>query len=224
MSAAGPRVALIHAVAVAIDPTRDAFAELWPEAQTFNLLDDALSPDRAANAELTAALCERIVALGRYAHSAGADGILYTCSAFGPAIETAARNVPVPVRKPNEAMFREALQSGKRIGMLATFEPSVAPMAEEFGALAADRGGQATLETRCVPEAMRALRAGDGATHDALLAAEARRLAHCDAVMLAHFSTGRAHAAVSQVLGCPVLTAPRSAVVSLRRAIQDARA
>ena len=224
MSAVAPtRIALIHAVAVAIDPIRDAFAELWPEAQTFNVLDDALSVDRAAETELSAALSERIVALGCYAHGAGAAGILYTCSAFGSAIESAARSLPVPVLKPNEAMFLDALAAGRRIGMLATFEPSVASMAQEFAALAANRGSEATLEIRCVPEAMRALRAGDRPTHDALLAAEAPRLAHCDAVMLAHFSTSRAHAAVSRVLAAPVLAAPRSAVVSLRRAIMAAR-
>lgn len=219
-----PRVALIHAVTVAMEPIRAAFAELWPEARTFNLLDDALSPDRAAEAELSPALAERIVALGRYAHAAGAQGILYTCSAFGPAIEAAARAVPVPVRKPNEAMFREALDSGKRIGMLATFEPSVASMVDEFDALAMELGVRATVESCCVPDAMRALRAGDGAAHDALLAASASQLAHCDAVMLAHFSTSRAHAAVSGALRCPVLAAPRSAVVSLRDAIAPRRA
>jgi hypothetical protein len=215
-----PRIALIHAVAVAVEPVRAAFVELWPQAETFNLLDDALSPDRAREVELSAALSERIVALGRYAHAAGASGILYTCSAFGAAIEAAAAALAVPVHKPNEAMFDDAIATGSRIGMLATFEPSVASMTDEFQSLATRRAATATLETVCVPEAMRALRAGDGAAHDALLAAHAPRLAHCDAVMLAHFSTSRAHAAVSRVLTCPVLAAPRSAVVSLRRAIE----
>lgn len=214
-----PRIALIHAVAVAMDPICDAFAELWPKAETFNVLDDALSKDRAADVTLSEELGERIVALARYAQGAHADAILYTCSAFGPAIERAAASASVPVHKPNEAMFRDALKSGQRTGMLATFEPSVASMAEEFAELASQCGSKATLETRCVPEAMRALRGGDRATHDALLAKEAPRLAHCDAVMLAHFSTSRAYAAVSEVLSCPVLTAPRSAVLSLQRVL-----
>ena len=51
-AAEGPRVALIHAVAVAIDPVREAFAALWPEARPFNLLEDALSPDSERDAEL----------------------------------------------------------------------------------------------------------------------------------------------------------------------------
>lgn len=220
-AAGGPRVALIHAVAVAIDPVREAFAALWPEARPFNLLEDALSPDRERDAALSPALAARIVALGRYARSAGAGGILYTCSAFGPAIEAFARESDVPVLKPNEAMFADALDRGARIGMLATFAPSVASMVEEFEAMARARGARATIVAHCVPAAMAALRAGDRATHDGLLAESAPRFAGADALMLAHFSTSRAYDAVRAKVDIPVLTAPRSAVLALRARMEE---
>ena len=211
------RVALIHAVAVAIDPVREAFAELWPEAGLANILDDSLSPDRARDAELSPALAGRIADLGRYALSAGADAVLYTCSAFGPAIEAFAASTARPVLKPNEAMFVQALATGRRLGMLATFAPSVASMEEEFRAQAAEAGVDAELRTILVEPAMTALKAGDAAAHDRLLAEAASALAGRDAIMLAHFSTSRALSAVSAVVPCPVLTAPRSAVEALRR-------
>ena len=217
----GPRVALIHAVAVAIDPVREAFAALWPEARPFNLLEDALSPDRERDAELVPALAQRIVALGRYAREAGARGILYTCSAFGPAIEAYAREADVPVLKPNEAMFADALAQGRRVGLLATFAPSVASMVEEFEAMARARGSRSTVVAHCVPEAMAALKAGDRATHDRLLAQAAPRFAGADALMLAPFSTSRAYEAVRAVFAVPVLTAPRSAVLALRARVAE---
>jgi hypothetical protein len=92
-------------------------------------------------------------------------------------------------------------------------------MEEEFRDLARAAGREVELRSVCVPEAMSALDAGDGATHDRLVAEAARRLAGCDAVMLAQFSTARAHAAVSAVLDCPVLTSPDSAVLWMRRAV-----
>ena len=214
-----PRIALVHAVTVAMAPIRDALATLWPDARVQQLLDDALSPDRELDGELTTAMRARITALACYAHACGAQGVLYTCSAFGPAIDDAKRAVPVPVLKPNEAMFADALARGRTIGMLATFEPSVASMQEEFDALASTSGVDATLRTLCIPEAMRALRNGDALEHDRLLAEAASAFADCDALLLAHFSTSRAYDAVSARVDIPVLTSPRSAVLALRAAV-----
>lgn len=215
------RIALVHAVTVAIEPVQDAFRRLWPEARCTNLLDDALGPDRERDGALTDAMRRRIGALADYAASTGAAGVLFTCSAFGDAIEQAAARLPLPVLKPNEAMFEAALDAGDRIGMLATFAPAVAGMEEEFRDLARRRGRPgATIETVCVPEAMAALLAGDGQAHDRLLAEAAPRLRGCDAVMLAQFSTARAAGAVGAVLGGPVHTGPECAVVKLRGMIE----
>ena len=215
------RIALIHAVRVAIQPVEEAFARHWPDAAHMNLLDDSLARDR--DGKLTPAMFRRFAALTDYALSTGADGILFTCSAFGPAIEAAREGWKVPVLKPNEAMFREALGRGRRLGLLATFAPSVPSMEEEFRELARAAGLTVELRSVCASDAMSALDGGDGATHDRLVAEAAPQLAGCDAVMLAQFSTARAHAAVAAVLGCPVLTSPDSAVLWLRRAVTGAK-
>jgi len=206
------RVALIHAVKVAIAPVEDAFKRLWPEARLVNLLDDSLSVDRARTPELTAEMRKRIAALAAYAVEGGADAILYTCSAFGEAIEAVQRTHKIPVLKPNEAMFAEALGHGRKLGMLATFEPSVPALEAELKFL----DNNISIKTVCVPEAMKALQAGDGATHDGLLALAAGTLGDCDALMLAQFSTARARDPVAKAVACPVLTSPQSAVQRLR--------
>lgn len=219
------RIALIHAMTVAMDPVQDAFRRLWPEAFCTNLLDDALSFDRERDGVLTTAMTARIETLAGYAAGAGADGILFTCSAFGAAIEQAAARLPIPVLKPNEAMFEAALDARNEIGMLATFAPAVDGMEEEFRELARARGrGAATIRTVCVPEAMAALRGGDAATHNRLLAQAAPVLAGCDAVLLAHFSTSRAEQAVSAAISRPVQTSPAAAVRKLRDAVRPAQA
>jgi hypothetical protein len=210
------RIALIHAVTVAIEPIEAAFRTDWPEAERMNVLDDALSADRARSETLTPALAQRIRALADYAVVAGADAVLYTCSAFGAAIEATRRALDVPVLRPNEAMFTLALGRGRRIGMLATFAPSVASMEAEFAELANACGTGATLQTVLVEPAMRALRAGDAAAHDRLLAEAAPRLSGCDCVLLAHFSTARAAPAIGAVIAAPVLSAPVAAVRLLR--------
>ena len=218
--AATPRIVLLHATPVAMEPVQAAFKELWPEPQLVNILDDSLSPDRASQPTLTDAMIERFVRFGRYAHSVGADGILVTCSAFGPAIEQMAAELSVPVLKPNEAMFHAAVAQGTRIGMLATFGPAVETMRDEFNEYVAQVGSPATLETVLVADAMTALRAGDAATHNRLLAEKAPELAGVDTVMLAHFSTSRAQGAVQAALSIPVLSAPGAAVRRMRELIE----
>ncbi|MDX2155586.1 MAG: aspartate/glutamate racemase family protein [Hyphomicrobiaceae bacterium] len=213
------RIVLLHGTPVAVEPIQRAFASRWPEAETVNLLDDSLSVDRAKDRDLTPRMFERFLELGSYAHRIGANAVLVTCSAFGPAIERMARELPVPVLKPNEAMFREAIGKGRRIGMLATFAPSLPTMTEEFEEFVRETGAQATLRTIVVDGAMEALRRGDAGRHNQLVAARAPELADCDAIMLAHFSTSRAAAEVSAAIRTPVLTAPDAAVDLLKSVV-----
>lgn len=215
------RVTLIHATPVAIDPVREAFSEIWPDAEVANILDDSLSTDRAAAGLLTDDLTDRIGFLARYAAGSGAAGILFTCSAFGSAIEAAAEALPIPVFKPNEAMFRSAISKGDRIAMIATFQPSVEGMEAEFADEARRMGSSARIESFVVPEAMAALRSGDRTTHDRMVAECAGRLTGYDAIMLAHFSTARAFASASASTSIPVLTSPGAAVRMLKEAVGE---
>lgn len=215
------RIVLVHAVTVAVQPVVDAFQRLWPAAERVNVLDDSLPRDRGKGDHLTPALFRRFEALSSYAGLVGADGLLFTCSAFGPAIDAAAKTAPFPVLKPNEAMFEAALDLGRRIGMVATFAPAVAPMECEFYELAARRRAHVQIETICVPEAMAALNNGDAGGHNRLVAEAARGLSDCEAVMLAHFSTSGAQDDVERAVTIPVLTSPGSAVRKLK-ALLDA--
>jgi len=218
-----PRIALIHATPVSMDPIHAAFASGWPDARTVNILDDSLADDRAETPGLTDQMYERFAILSRYAFDAGAHAILFTCSAFGPAIERAAGQLPIPVLKPNEAMFEQAMSCGERIGMLTTFAPSAAPLQREFDEAASSRQPSPRLKTVVVEEAMRALRGGDVDTHNRLLAERVGELGPCDAVMLAQFSTSRAANDVRAKVRVPVLTAPDAAVAKLRSLIGEGR-
>jgi Asp/Glu/hydantoin racemase len=213
------RIVLIHAVQVAMDPVEQAFRRHWPEAERVNLLDDSLSVDRGQSPGLTPQMFDRFHRLGAYARDIGADGVLFTCSAFGEAIEAVARELPVPVLKPNEAMFEAGLDKGRRIGLIATFERTLPMLEAEMRELASQRGVDVTLRTAYEPRAMAALQAGDADTHNALMAEAAAGLADCDAILLTQFSTSIAADAVSARVPCPVLTSPLSAVAKMKRAL-----
>lgn len=218
------RIALIHALKHSIVPIEAAFARLWPEARLANLLDDSLSADLARDGALTPAMTERFLTLARYARRAGADGILFTCSAFGPCIEACARDLaPIPVLKPNEAMIEEAIAlagPAARIGLLATFAPTLASMPAEFAAAAP----QATLVPCLAADALAALDHGDAVAHDQAAARAATALPEVDVVALAQFSLARAAHMVEEATGKPVLTTPDSAVRKLQRLLLTQKA
>ena len=212
-----PRIALIHATPVAIEPICSAFKRLWPAAQVTNLLEDSLAPDLARQGRLEQSMIDRFCTLAKYSEDCGADAILFTCSAFGPAIETARSAVRIPVLKPNEAMMEEALATGPRIALLATFEPSLPSMQSELDQMAAARGKKISVTAVAVPAALTALQAGDGAGHDAQIAAAAENLGDCDALLLCQFSMASAAGRIPARGSRTVLTSPDSAVARLQQ-------
>ena len=216
-----PRIALIHATPVAIEPIVTTFKRLWPQARTTNLLEDSLSADLAADGELTARMIERFVTLARYARGCGADAILFTCSAFGPAIEAARASLDIPVLKPNEAMLEEAIAAGTRIGLLATFEPSIPALKAELEEMARAKKIALDIRTRIVTGALAALHEGQPAEHDRRIAAAAEELDDCDALVLGQFSMASAAECIPQRPGRMVLTSPVSAVLQLKKTLQE---
>src|SRR5450631_4118315 len=106
---ASVRIALIHALSESVEPARAAFAEQWPEAYCFDLFDTSLADDRADRAEIDPTMIERFISLAAYARSTvgrggKTAGILFTCSAFGPAIDAVKACSTFPVLRPNEAL------------------------------------------------------------------------------------------------------------------------
>src|SRR5205085_6719763 len=113
-----------------VEPIQSAFERHWPQARRMNLLDDSLSVDRADAGQLTEAMVQRFLDLASYAQRTGCGSILFTCSAFGPAIESAGRATGLPTLKPNEAMFEQALATrpasgALKLGLVATFQASI---------------------------------------------------------------------------------------------------
>lgn len=215
-----PRITFIHATRLAINPIENAARKLWPEAETISIMEEGLAVDRQKSRTLSPALWQRIVGLARYAENAGSDGILFTCSAFGRAIEDAAESSPVPIMKPNEAMFGDAFRFGDRIAMIHTFLPAASGMEEEFKEAAAALGSDATLTSYFCEGALDAKRAGDDRKHDGLIAQTAQRIANADAIMLAQFSMANAGEEARRHTAIPVLTSPEAAISEIRRRVE----
>ncbi len=208
-----PKITLIHALTASMEPINVAFARQWPEARRMNLLDDSLSGDLALRGSLDEPIHRRFLALAEYAVSTGTQAILFTSSAFGPCIEAVEQRYrPLPVLKPYQAMIDIATQSGKRIGLVASFEPTLRSMPADFPA-------GVPLDTELAQGALDALSRGDSQAHDEAVISAARRLRTrgCELIALAQYSMARAASAVGTAVGLPVLTSVDSSVTQLRQ-------
>ena len=216
------RFALIDALKHAIAPLGASFARLWPEAVLAHLPNDSLSAGLARDGALTPAMEERFLTLARYAAATGADGILFTGSAFRPCIAACARAQPhIPVLTPNEAMIEEAAvlvaDQGKSPGKvvpLTSFaptlasptlaSPTLATMPVEFAAVAP----QLEVVNCSAAGALAAIDRGDGAEHDQAAARAAAAWRNVDVIAPEQFNLAPAEAAVALASGRPILTTP----------------
>lgn len=217
---ANKRIFLIHATPVAVAPINDAFARLWPEAELCNLLEDSLSRDLRSSGAVTDPLKQRFLQLASYASGAGADGILFTCSAFGEAIDACKQSLDIPVLKPNEAMLEEALGFGDRVMLLATFAPAIDSMTQELKDAAAAQSREIKLQYCVCPEAIEALHRGDSASHDQMIGQMVAGASDVDVICFAQFSMTSAAVGCTALTDIPVLTTPDSAVLKIKRLLE----
>ncbi len=210
-----PKIYLCHAAAVAMEPIVTSFKANWPQARLANLLEESWMPDLADDGKLTDTMIERFVMTGHYCVKAGADAILFTCSAFGPAIDEVRRQLKIPVLKPNEAMYEELVKKSCSASLLATFPPSIPSMVAEISDMARAKGTDIKLNTQLVEGALAALQGNQPDEHNRLIADLAGKQ-QCDVIAFAQFSMAPALKVALARTKTPILTTPDSAVAKLK--------
>lgn len=218
--ARAPNIVLFSVHKDAMEAAVRAFATGWPEARVSNLLDDGLFAWVRETGGVVPEMHEAFRTLTRYMVSRGADGILFTCSAFRECIDRCIAEFKLPILKPNDAMIEQALDAGSRIAVMATVGPTIPSISAEIEEMAAARGQKVELVPYVVEGAFDALAGGDAARHDALVAAKAREIRDCDVIVLAQFTLSRAVPVVSAVSKVPVLNSPGAAVAKMRAMVR----
>lgn len=216
-----PKIFLIHAATVSMAPINQCFASIWPNARVANLLEDALYDDLKEAGGLTAQIIQRIGLLGQYCELAGAQAILFTGSAFGPAVDQLQAKSRIPVLKPNEALYEEICAQAGKVALLSTVPVALSSMMAEIGDLAAIRGSNPAVTPVAIANAFEALQAGDDATHDKLIemAIRAHEATH-DAIALGQFSMWAVGNRLRTSTTKPLITTPDTAVEYIQKLLK----
>jgi len=211
-----PNIFLFHVHKDAMDAAVRAFVQDWPAARISNILEDGLFQWVRQTGGVVPEMFAAFKTLTDYAVGRGAEGILYSCSAFGECIDACIAEHDIPMLKPNDAMIEMALERGSRIAVVATVAATIPTISYEFRDMAAQRGQEIALVPYVVEGAFDALAGGDAARHDALVAEAVKAITGCDVITLAQFTLSRAAPAIEAVSDIPVLNSPGAAVAKLR--------
>jgi Asp/Glu/hydantoin racemase len=221
-----PTVAMVHATPAAIAPAVAAFGERFPRAGLWHLLDDRLVTDAEAAGGLVAPLRRRMLTLIGHAVAGGADGVLLTCSMYGPVARLAGQLWERPVAGSDEAMYeRVVAERPARVAVLGSLETAVADSSARLRQALAEGDGDSTevVGVLC-PGAAAAARDGDNAALLASLRSGAAPLAgEVDVVLLGQYSLTPVHGELEATLGVPVWSPPHVAADLLRRRLGAAR-
>lgn len=205
---------LVHTSATLVPVFQQLCSEYLPGINVFNIVDDSLIKDVIRRNELTALTARRVVNHIGSAADAGADFILVTCSSIGAAVEAAAELTAVPVLRVDQPMADLAVQSGKKIGVIATLPTTLGPTSKLVERRAVAAGKEIELSSRLCEGAFDALMSGNPEKHDEMVARALMDLsAQVDVIVLAQASMSRVVEGLSSdARRIPILASPALAV------------
>lgn len=208
------KVGLIHALEESETPIRESFKKIWPEAILNEYSDFQLSVDRANGLD-ESSIRSRIIDLGQEAVNDHVDAILYTCSAFGDAIEAAKNRFDLPILKPNESAFQNAISAGVDVNILVTFEPSLELLINEFEVMS--RGMYINVKGHLIEDALRLLKENQVESHNQKIISAVDMIPSHETVILGQFSMARAAEEIETSMPDRlVLNTPDAAVTALK--------
>jgi Asp/Glu/hydantoin racemase len=218
-----PKIFLIHVAAVSIPPINQCFSRMWPQAKVVNILEDALYSDLKNAGSLTEALINRVCVLGKYCENSGADAIMFTGSAFGPAVDRLKTVVGVPVLKPNEALYDVICNQTGKVALLSTVPAALSSMGLEIAELAQSRERSPDITAIVIDHAFEALQSGDVEIHDRLVVEAVRRIEQShDLIALGQFSMWSVGQQLASSTSKPIITTPDTAVDRFRSLLESA--
>lgn len=210
------KLGMIHTGAVLVPLFKTLAKKHLPGLDVIHMVDESLIGDTIAAGRLTKATTRRLALHINSCVQAGATSIMVTCSSIGPAAEAARAFFDEPIYRVDEPMARAAVQSGPRIGVLATLSTTLDPTVS----LIQSFSNSATVTARLCQGAFDAVMSGDTDTHDRLVSSALRDLApHVDVIVLAQASMARV-VDTAGAFSVPILSSPELAIIDLKAKLE----
>lgn len=214
-------VVVVHTGPATVQPIKQQFQQQLPDVRVINLMDDSLLNDVMAAGHLTEAVTGRIFSYMQLGQQMGADVLLNACSSVGEAASTARAAISIPIIKIDEVMAQQAVNTGTKIGVVATVRTTLEPTVRLIQAKAAAAGKAIQVTEALADGAFQALLDGKSEAHDDIVKRTIESLAgKVDVIVLAQVSMARLIPALTG-MKVPVLASPQSGVQAVRQALEQ---
>lgn len=215
-------IAIVQTSAVSSAELSALCAELMPDIQVKQIIDDSLIHEINANGGPTKAVKRRLYAYFQSAQSLGVCAILNQCSSVGQVVDEIQPFIDVPIVKIDQAMAEKAVDLGTSIGLIATVETTVGPSRYLIEQTARLKGKQIVVDLHLVEGAMMELiKNKDVEKHNAMVLSSIEAAAKAnDVVVLAQGSMTVLLPLLTHIQK-PVLSSPRLGVEALKRVVES---
>jgi aspartate/glutamate racemase len=219
------RLAIIHTTPATLEPLKALAAELLPDCDVINFMDDSILPQLGKNGGNLSEVEDRLIHYVQFAEQAKADVILSACSSVGEVVAKAQQFVSIPIIRIDEAMAVAAIQRASAapvpsIGVVATLATTLNPTLRLLQATAGAMGKEIKFSSRLVEAAYQRLMAGDKEGHDAALVEALSDLARSvEVVVLAQASMARVLPRLPKAEQGKILSSPCLGMEQVKRVL-----
>ncbi|OZB98242.1 aspartate/glutamate racemase family protein [Paenibacillus sp. XY044] len=199
------------------EPLKAVFQELLPDCRLVNIIDDSLIGDVVKAGQVPPGVAKRLVQYYRHGEELGADVILNTCSSVGEVADDARGMIGIPIVKIDDGMAEKAVESFRRIAVVATLPTTLAPTMRLIAKKAEEAGKGIEVVNGLAEGAFDALVSGRPEEHDEILLRTALDVAgRADAIVLAQGSMARMEQRLRDATGKVVFSSPRFGVQQVK--------
>ncbi len=214
-------VALLHTAAGIIAQLEPIIHELIPEIRATNILDERLLSLVRETGKMSSGVCRAVLSHVVSAEEMGASAVLVTCTSITECVDYLSRFVDIPVLRIEQPMIAEAVDSGERIGVVATLPSARDSIKKRLIEESRRRDKRIVIDEIKCEGAFDALLNGRMEEHDRCIVRSLERIeGKVDVVVLAQVSMERILSGREKPnLSVPILSCPRSGVEQLRRVL-----
>lgn len=216
------KIALLHTATGVANLIKEPVSQHLSQYKTFNLVDEGSLQEIIRVGSLTPKVlknvCQNVIAAQEY----GADAVLLTCSSIGQCVNIARQLVDIKVYRIDEAMAENAVEIGKKIGVVATLNTTLIPTCNLIKEKAGEQGKYVIIKTALCDNAFQAFVKGDTASYERLIIAKIEELSEkTDVIVLAQASMSTLVERIN--IEQPVLTSVQSGILRLKENMASLR-